>query len=112
RTPIAGSPFGVHNCHDPHSIRLVEINHRIRESTGQGASGGRTELEETVGLLSHLADKPLDFVQKTPAQFGRDASVEFCRLRIFPSGFGMKRVGLHCPTILRMRAETSSPETP
>ena len=102
----------MHDRHDPHPVRFVEIDHGIRELAGQRAPGGWTEAKEAVGLAANLLDEAFDFVVETAAQFGRDGRLILDRLGVFLFRPGMEDVRLHRPTILRMRADTSSPGMP
>jgi hypothetical protein len=61
-SPVAWSPFGVHDGDDPDAVRFVEINHRIRELAGQCALRGWTESEEAIGLIAHFPNEPFDFI--------------------------------------------------
>lgn len=107
-TPVSRSPFGVHDSYDPHAIRLVKINDRIRKLASQCTLGWRTDVKEAVGLEANFSDDPFDFVSETASERGYDGGIVFDGLGVFLARFGMKDVRLHRPRILRMRAETSS----
>jgi hypothetical protein len=61
-TPIGRSPFGVHDCHDPYALALVQTYHRIRKAARQCAASRRTELKESPWLTANFMDQPFDFV--------------------------------------------------
>ena len=60
--PVTGAALGVHDGDNPHAIRFVQINQRVRKLAGQRALCRWTETEETFGLAANLADEPFNFI--------------------------------------------------
>ena len=93
--PVTGTLFGVHDGHNPHAIRLLQINRRVRKLAGQRALCRRAETKEAVGLVANVADEPFDFVVETVAKFRSNVGVVFHGAGIFFTRIGMKNVRLH-----------------
>lgn len=102
----------MHDGHDPNTVRLVQVNHRIRELAGQRTLCGRTEPGKPLRLKANFLNEPFDFVVQAAAKFGRDCDVKLDGTEVFFVRSGMKNVGFQRPMILRMRADTSSPGMP
>ena len=110
--PVTGLPLEVHHCDDPHPLRLIQVDHRVGEDVREVPAGRRIEGPEAIGLTAHVLDHSLDFIVKASAQLWVYASVESGCLRVFLFRLGVKDMPLDRPTILPMRADTSSPGAP
>lgn len=74
--------------------------------------GGEIIGSSPVGRAANIVNQPLDLILKAPAHFRDDSRVISSRVGVLLRGLGMERMGLHQPTISRMRWETSPPAMP
>jgi hypothetical protein len=65
--PVARPSLGVHHGHDPHAVRLFQVNNGVRKLTRQGTPSWRTQTEEPVGVTANLTYQTFDFVVKAVA---------------------------------------------
>src|SRR4051794_21305332 len=97
----------MHHGDDPHAVRLIQVNDRVRELTRERSRGGRVKSKEALRLSADILNESVDLTIKANAQiwiYGGMISYRILKLRV---GFGMDHLP-HRPAILRMRARDSS----
>ena len=110
--PAAGISFQRHDGDDPNGVRLVQVEEREGKVIRQMPAHIAVDAPKAVGRSATVGDQVLNLVEKSPAQVGADRGVVGRRRRVFLVGLAMEAMRLHRPTILRMRADTTSPGMP
>lgn len=110
--PVTWLTLERHDGNDPDAVGFIEIKHRKRKITRQVTPNVAVDPAKAPGRCTGFADQSLDLVVEPPAQFGTDFRVMCGRIGVFLVGLGMKPMRIHRPTIWRIRADTTSPDTP
>ena len=102
----------MHNRHNPDDIRLFKIDDGVGKNSAEMSPDRRVKSPESSRLHANLGNQPLDFIIKPATQFWGNVSVVSRRFGVFDVSLPMETMRFHRPTILRIRAETSSPGMP
>src|SRR5262245_12498134 len=110
--PITGTPLEMHDCHNPNSIGLIDVDHSVRKHPGQMPSAGRIVKTKSTRLATYRRDDSLNLIKEACTQFRAYDGVPPRRFNIFMLGVRVEDMMFHRPTICRRRADTSSPGMP